>query len=42
MAAIIETRNLTRRFGELVAVDHLNLAVERGEIFGLVGPNRSA
>ncbi len=39
MAAIIETRNLTRRFGELVAVDHLNLAVERGEIFGLVGPD---
>ncbi|HUB32909.1 MAG TPA: ABC transporter ATP-binding protein [Bryobacteraceae bacterium] len=39
MAAIIETRDLTRRFGELVAVDHLNLAVERGEIFGLVGPD---
>jgi len=39
MAAIIETRGLTRRFGELVAVDHLNLAVERGEIFGLVGPD---
>jgi ABC-2 type transport system ATP-binding protein len=39
MAAIIETRDLTRRFGDLVAVDHLNLAVERGEIFGLVGPD---
>jgi ABC-2 type transport system ATP-binding protein len=39
MPAIIETRDLTRRFGELVAVDHLNLAVERGEIFGLVGPD---
>jgi len=39
MAAIIEMRDLTRRFGDLVAVDHLNLAVERGEIFGLVGPD---
>jgi ABC-2 type transport system ATP-binding protein len=39
MAAIIETRELTRRFGDLVAVDHLNLTVERGEIFGLVGPD---
>jgi ABC-2 type transport system ATP-binding protein len=39
MDAIIETRELTRRFGELVAVDHLNLSVGRGEIFGLVGPD---
>lgn len=39
MAAIIETRELTKRFDELTAVDHLNLSVERGEIFGLVGPD---
>jgi len=39
MDAIIETRDLTRRFGDLVAVDHLNLSVPRGEIFGLVGPD---
>jgi ABC-2 type transport system ATP-binding protein len=39
MAAIIETRGLTRRFGALTAVDHLDLTVERGEIFGLVGPD---
>lgn len=39
MAAIIETRGLTRRFGELVAVDHLDLSVAAGEIFGLVGPD---
>ena len=39
MPAIIETRDLTRRFGPLVAVDHLNLTVDRGEIFGLVGPD---
>ena len=36
---IIETRDLTRRFGELTAVDRLNLAVAGGEIFGLVGPD---
>jgi ABC-2 type transport system ATP-binding protein len=39
MAAIIETRDLTRKFGELTAVDRLNLSVEPGEIFGLVGPD---
>jgi ABC-2 type transport system ATP-binding protein len=36
---IIEIRGLTKRFGGLVAVDHLDLTVERGEIFGLVGPD---
>jgi ABC-2 type transport system ATP-binding protein len=39
MEPIIETRDLTRRFGSLIAVDHLNLAVSSGEIFGLVGPD---
>lgn len=37
--AIIRAINLTRRFGELTAVDHLNIEVARGEIFGLVGPD---
>jgi ABC-2 type transport system ATP-binding protein len=36
---IIQTRELTRRFGELTAVDRLNIDVSRGEIFGLVGPD---
>src|SRR3954447_8748733 len=36
---MVETHGLTRRFGDLVAVDHLNLTVEQGEIFGLVGPD---
>ncbi len=36
---VILTRNLTRRFGPLTAVDRLNLEVRRGEIFGLVGPD---
>src|SRR5919199_1589247 len=36
---ILETEALTRRFGELTAVDGLTLAVEPGEAFGLLGPN---
>jgi ABC-2 type transport system ATP-binding protein len=39
MEPMIETRGLTRRFGALTAVDHLDLTVPRGEIFGLVGPD---
>ncbi len=38
-ALMVQTENLTRRFGELVAVDSLNLEVSKGEIFGLVGPD---
>jgi ABC-2 type transport system ATP-binding protein len=36
---IITTEHLTRRFGELTAVDDLNISVDEGEIFGLLGPN---
>lgn len=36
---IIRTENLTRKFGDLVAVDGLNLEIGQGEIFGLVGPD---
>src|SRR3990172_4437109 len=39
MANIIETKDLTRRFGKLAAVDHINLSLQEGEIFGLLGPN---
>jgi len=35
----IKTQNLTRKFGELTAVDSLNLDIPEGEIFGLVGPD---
>lgn len=35
----IETRDLTRQFGATVAVDHLTLSVQRGEIFGFLGHN---
>jgi len=36
---VIETRNLTKKYKNLVAVDNLNLKVRKGEIFGLLGPN---
>ena len=35
----IATEGLTRRFGELVAVDQVNLSVEGGQFFGFLGPN---
>lgn len=35
----IEVDNLTKRFGELVAVNNISFTVENGEIFGLLGPN---
>lgn len=39
MEAVIETRNLTKIFGRVKAVEELNLVVYKGEIFGLVGPD---
>ncbi len=39
MSAIIEIKDLTKRYGKRAAVNHLNLTVEGGEIFGFVGPN---
>ncbi len=37
--AMIETVNLTKKYGELVALDNLNLSIEAGECFGFIGPN---
>src|ERR1700745_1235564 len=37
----IETRNLTRRFGDFVAVNQASIKVEKGEVFGFLGPNGS-
>ncbi len=39
MTITIETRDLTRRFGDFVAVDQVSLSINSGEIFGLLGPN---
>ena len=38
---IIEVNNLVKRYKELVALDHFNLQVKKGEIYGLLGPNGS-
>ena len=38
---MIEIKNLVKRYGSLVALDHLNLHIKEGEIFGLLGPNGS-
>jgi drug efflux transport system ATP-binding protein len=35
----VECRDLTRRFGDFTATDHVSFEVRRGEIFGLLGPN---
>ncbi|MDX6021187.1 ATP-binding cassette domain-containing protein [Scandinavium sp. V105_16] len=36
---VIEAKELTKKFGDFAATDHVNFAVKRGEIFGLLGPN---
>ncbi|MBM6441983.1 ATP-binding cassette domain-containing protein, partial [Lacticaseibacillus rhamnosus] len=36
---VIQTTDLTRSFGHVVAVDRLNMKVQQGEIFGLLGAN---
>jgi len=36
---VIETQDLTKVYGEQVAVDHLNLKINEGEVFGFLGPN---
>jgi ABC-type multidrug transport system ATPase subunit len=41
VTAVIETRGLTRRFGHFTAVDHVDLSVEEGTIYGFLGPNGS-
>jgi ABC-2 type transport system ATP-binding protein len=41
MSAIISVDNLTRRFGDFLAVDHLTFAVEPGQVIGYLGPNGS-
>jgi len=38
---VIETRGLTKRYGKVVAVDGLELSIEAGEVYGLLGPNGS-
>lgn len=39
MALIVETHDLTRHYGSTLALDHLNLQIPEGAIFGFIGPN---
>jgi ABC-2 type transport system ATP-binding protein len=39
MTVAVHVENLTRRFNDLVAVDHISFEIGQGEIFGLLGPN---
>lgn len=41
MESVIEAKNLTKRFGNLKAVDNVSLNIGGGELFGLLGPNGS-
>lgn len=41
MPAVVEIKNLVKRYKELTAVDGLTLSIEEGEVFGLLGPNGS-
>jgi len=41
MSVLLEVRNITKTFGGLAAVQDLSLAVGKGEILGLIGPNGS-
>jgi len=38
---VVKTENLVKRYGNVLALDHLNLEVNEGEVFGLLGPNGS-
>lgn len=38
---VVQIENLVKRYGDLIALDHLNLNIKEGEIFGLLGPNGS-
>jgi len=39
MGAVVITEGLSRRFGEMTAVDELDLSIQEGEVFGFLGPN---
>lgn len=38
---MIETNQLTKRYGDLIAVNHINLKLSEGDVFGFIGPNGS-
>jgi ABC-2 type transport system ATP-binding protein len=38
---VVKVKNLVKRYGDLIALDHLSFSVKEGEVFGLLGPNGS-
>ena len=38
-AYAVVTKGLTKRFGKILAVDHVDLIIKRGEVYGFLGPN---
>ena len=41
MEYAIEVNNLVKRYKDMLALDHFNMSVKEGEVFGLLGPNGS-
>lgn len=41
MNTVVKIKDLVKRYGDLIALDHFDLEIEQGEIFGLLGPNGS-
>ena len=41
MEVVLEAKNLTKKYGDVIAVDNVSLTVEKGALFGLLGPNGS-
>ena len=39
MSAVVEARGLVKTYGEITAVDHVDLTVEAGDVYGYLGPN---
>ena len=39
MVKVVKVENLTKKFGDLIAVNKISFDIEQGEIFGLLGPN---
>ena len=39
MGIAVEVKDLTKRYGDLIAVNKVSFTIEEGEIFGLLGPN---
>ena len=38
---IVDVKNVTKKYGDIVALDGFNMEVQKGEIYGLLGPNGS-